>query len=186
MLCLHGDKCYATTSYEDDIFWYCAHLDSSCHFICTEDDVKLYAKAVKVFLATKQGRPKCCAITSTRVKDGVAETPVVIGRNYAKMKVKTDPEDDNFGRPYFVCSKKTDRCRYFVWGDQPIIPSPLCEHGKPCHKQKEWKGPNKGRYFFSCAEPSCNIPGRGPCKFLKWMEAEDERKGEIKTQGETK
>ena len=131
-----------------------------CHFFCAEKDEFIYDQAVKKFLATKQPQPLCC---------------MDIIRTKAKMKAKTDPEDDNFGRPYFVCSKKTDPCRYFAWGDQVIIPSPLCEHGKPCHKQKEWEGPNKGRYFFSCAEPSCDIPGRGPCKFFKWMETEDER-----------
>ena len=94
----------------------------------------------------------------------------------ATMRAVTDVENDNFGRPYFVCSKTTDPCRYFAWGDQAIIPRPLCEHAEPCHMQKEWKeGPNKGRYFFSCAKPSSYIPTRGPCKFFKWMETEDER-----------
>ena len=126
---------------------------SFCHLFCTKEDAFVYDQAVKKFLATKQPQPLCC---------------MDIIRTKAKMKAKTDPEDDNFGRPYFVCSKKTNPCRYFEWGDQAIIPRPLCEHGKPCHMQKEWKGPNKGRYFFSCAEP-------GRCKFFKWMEAEDER-----------
>ena len=97
-------------------------------------------------------------------------------RRSAQIKAVTDLENDNFGRPFFVCSKKTDPCRYFPWGDQAIIPRPLCEHGEPCHMQKEWKeGPNKGRYFFSCAKPSSYNPARGPCKFFKWMEAEDQR-----------
>ena len=92
-------------------------------------------------------------------------------RRYAQMKADTDMESDSFGRPYFVCSKKTDPCRYFAWGDQTIIPRPLCEHGEPCDK-KEWKeGRNKGRYFFSCAKPSCGAP----CKFFKWMKTEDQR-----------
>ena len=91
-------------------------------------------------------------------------------RNYAKMRVVTDVEDDYFGRPFFVCSKKHKPCNYFAWGDISIIPRPLCEHEKPCDIQKEWKeGPNKGRYFFSCAE-------RSSCKFFKWLETEDQRK----------
>ena len=133
---------------------------SFCHFFCTEEDAFVYDQAVKKFLTTKQPQPLCC---------------MDIIRTKTKMKAKTDPADANFGRPYFVCSKKTDPCRYFAWGDQVIIPSPLCEHGKPCRKQKEWEGPNKGRYFFSCAEPSCDIPGRGPCKFFMWMETGYER-----------
>ena len=42
-------------------------------------------------------------------------------RNYAKMRVVTDMEDDYFGRPFFVCSKKHNPCKYFAWGDQPIM-----------------------------------------------------------------
>ena len=61
---------------------------------------------------------------------------------------------------------------YFEWGDEAIVLRPVCEHGKPCQKHKERKkGPNKGRYFFSCD----NSRGRGRCKFFKWMEEEDER-----------
>ena len=93
----------------------------------------------------------------------------------ARMEVVTDVDSLNFGRPYFVCSKPTNPCRYFAWGDEAIIPRPLCEHGKPCCRRKEWKGPNKGRYSFSCAEPPSYIPGKGRCKFFKWMEPEDER-----------
>ena len=134
---------------------------SFCHFFCTEEDEFIYEQAVKKFLATKQPQPLCC---------------MGIIRRTAKMKAVTDPEDDDFGRPFFVCSKKADPCRYFAWGDQAIIPRPLCEHGKPCDIQKEWKeGPNKGRRFFSCAEPASYNPTRGPCKFFKWVEAEDQR-----------
>ena len=113
---------------------------SFCHFFCTEEDAFVYDQAVKKFLATKQPQPLCC---------------MDITRTKAKMKAKTDPEDDNFGRPYFVCSKKTDPCRYFAWGDQAIIPRPLCEHGE-----------NRA---------TCRFPAQGPCKFFKWMETEDER-----------
>ena len=134
---------------------------SFCHFFCTEEDAFIYDQAVKKFLATKQPQPLCCMIEG-------------IGRNYAKMRVKNDPEDENFGRPFFMCSKKVDRCYYFAWGDQAIIPRPLCEHGKPCGIRKEWKeGPNKGRRFFSCAESY--KPSSGPCKFFRWMEIEDQR-----------
>ena len=167
MLCLHGEPVGAKTT-KNGILCYCKQLGSSCHFMCSEDHAWLYDKAVKEFLATKQARPKCCVREKLYGRN--------VERNYAKMKVVTDMEKESFGRPFFVCSKKDDPCKYFAWGDQAIIPSPLCEHGKPCHRQKEWKeGPNKGRYFFSCAESSSYIPSRGPCKFFKWMETEDER-----------
>ena len=131
------------------------------HFFCTEEDEFIYDQAVKKFLATKQPQPFCC------MSEGLVRT-------LAQMRANTNPESDNFGRPFFVCSKKVDPCRYFAWGDQAIIPRPLCEHGKQCDMLKEWKeGPNKGRYFFSCPEQSSYNPG--PCKFFKWMETEDER-----------
>ena len=134
---------------------------SFCHFFCTEEDAFIYDQAVKKFLATKQPQPSCC---------------MCIVRTHAQIKAVTDLGNDNFGRPFFVCSKKTDPCRYFAWGDQAIIPRPLCEHGKPCHIRKEWKeGPNKGRRFFSCAEPVSYNPTRGPCKFFRWVEIEDQR-----------
>ena len=141
----------------------CSCVCSFCHFFCTEEDAFVYDQAVKKFLATKQPQPLCC------MSEGIVH-------NYAQMKANTDMKSDNFGRPFFVCSKKVDPCYYFAWEDEVIIPRPLCEHGKPCDIQKERKeGPNKGRLFFSCAEPSSYNPARGPCKFFKWMETEDER-----------
>ena len=46
--------------------------------------------------------------------------PVVIGRTYAKMKVVTDKEKENFGRPFFVCPHERHPCNFFAWGDQEI------------------------------------------------------------------
>ena len=142
-----------------------------CHFFCTEEDQFIYDQAVKKFLATKQPQPFCC-MTGDLV------------RTRTQLRVNTDPESPYFGRPFFVCSKKIDPCRYFAWGDKAIVPSPLCEHGKPCRKEREWRdGPNKGRYFFSCAEPA-SYPDQGRCKFFKWMEAEDEREIDEDTSAE--
>ena len=116
MLCLHGEECYVGSSFKNETFWCCKNISDSCHFKCTKDQAHLYDKAVKEFLATKQDRPMCCAITSTRMENGVAEIPVVIGRRYAKMKVVTDMEKESFGRPFFVCSAKHNPCNYFAWG----------------------------------------------------------------------
>ena len=154
MICLHRKEACASIT-EKGILWHC-NQPSTCHFFCTEEDEFIYDQGVKKFLATKQPQPLCCM------------------GNYAKMRVNTDPEDESFGHPFFVCSKKVDQCNYFAWGDQAIIPRPLCVHGKPCSIQKEWKeGPNKGRCFFSCAESY--KPTREPCKFFRWMEIEDQR-----------
>ena len=133
---------------------------SYCHFFCTEEDEFIYDQAVKRFLATKQPQPLCC---------------MDVIRTKAKMKTITDPKDTDFGRPYFVCSKKANPCMYFEWGDEAIVPRPLCEHGKPCRKKKEWKKEsNKVRYTFSCGEPSSYISGRGRCNFFMRMDVEDE------------
>ena len=180
MLCLHGEKCYATSTVKNGTFWYCKNRNSPCHFICSEDQADLYDKAVKEFLATKQARPKCCAVKipeqrtmRTLVNDGgnVEIPEVAVVRNYAKMKVVTDMEKESFGRPFFVCSKKNERCDYFAWGDQIIVERPLCEHGKPSRLLTVKKeGPNKDQKFFGCAEQKENR-----CDFFEWFreEAED-------------
>ena len=165
MLCLHGEKCYCTSSFKKGTIWYCKHLSSSCHFKCTEDDVELYAKAVKEFLTSKQNRPKCCGITRTRYSDGVVYPPVVIGRTYAKMKVVTDKEKENFGRPFFVCPHERHPCNFFAWGDQEIPETPLCKHHRASRMFTVKKGPNKDRKFFACAEQKGNS-----CKFFQWFE----------------
>ena len=145
-------------------------MNSPCHFKCSEDEAELYGKAVKKFLTTKQARPKCCAVKRFLMKDGV-EIPEVTGvRNYAKMKVVTDMEKESFGRPFFVCSKRKERCNYFAWGDKIIVERPLCEHGNPSQLLTVKKeGPNKDRKFFGCAEQKENR-----CDFLEWFRGEPE------------
>ena len=161
MLCLHGEKFYVGSLIKNGkTFWYCAHPGSSCHFKCTEDDAELYDKAVKEFLATKQGRPKCCAIKSTLVTNGASVEMPHLGRRYAKMKVVTDREKESYGRPFFVCSKKDDPCSYFAWGDKRIIPRPVCKHGKLCNLEKN----DQCRYFFCCPEPK-----EKDCNFFIWF-----------------
>ena len=139
--------------------------NSSCHFECTEDDAELYAKAVKEFLATKQDQPKCCSIASTRYMNGVVYPPVVIRRIHAKMKVVTDKEKENFGRPFFVCSRKRNPCNFFAWGDEKIPETPLCNHHRASRMLTVKNGPNKGRKFFACAEQKGNC-----CKFFQRFE----------------
>ena len=125
----------------------------TCHFSCSEDQKYLYGGAVEDFLSTGQTRPLCC----------MGENYV---RNYAKMKVVTDMEKENFARPFFVCSKKDDPCSYFEWGDQEIVETPLCKHQWPSRMLKVKKeGPNKDRSFFCCREPA-----EHRCKFFKWVD----------------
>ena len=162
MLCLHGEP-VATSTTENGTFWFC-NQPSSCHLVYSEDQTYLYDKAVKEFLATKQPLPKCCKVEDANLKQA-PDGSVWCERNYAKMRVVTDMEKASFARPFFVCSKEDDKCNYFEWGDERIIPKPLCKHGKPCRLQKVKKeGRNKDRNFLCCAEPK-----EKSCKFFKWI-----------------
>ena len=151
MLCLHGTPAASSTT-ENGSFWFCGEYPK-CHFICPEEEGYLYDKAIRAFLATNQERPKCCAVDYEE-------------RNFAKMFVVKDPQSKNYGRPFFKCPKKNERCEYFEWGDEIIIPKPLCKHGKPSKLRKVKKqGPNQGRTFLCCPEPLWES-----CKFFRWLD----------------
>jgi hypothetical protein len=38
------------------------------------------------------------------------------------LSMLKDVTNPNYGRPFFVCSKDTNRCQYFEWGDRIIPP----------------------------------------------------------------
>ena len=155
MLCLHGEEAAKSTT-ENGTFWFC-NQPEKCHFVCSDEQAYIYDAAIKEFLATNQPIPTCCR---------GEKTP----RRNAKMKVVTDMEKPNFGRPFFVCPKEDDPCKYFEWGDQQIIEKPLCKHEKPSGLftvKKE--GPNKGRMFFRCREKE----KENKCKFFKWFYGPD-------------
>ena len=148
MLCLHGKEATKSTT-ENGTFWFC-NQPEKCHFLCSDEQTYIYDAAIKKFLATKQSVPKCCS-------------------GEAKMKVVTDMEKQNFGRPFFVCPKENDPCQLFEWGDQQIIEKPLCKHGKPSRLFRVKKeGSNKNRMFFRCREKRKN-----QCKFFKWFYGPD-------------
>ena len=115
MQCLHGKEAAATTTENGD-FWICAQ-NPKCKFICAEEDGLLYDKAIQAFLAVNQVLPKCCVLEDP---DDPQEC------NFAKIYVVKDPLKENYGRPFFKCSKKNDRCEYFEWGDETIVEKPLC------------------------------------------------------------
>ena len=90
-------------------------------------------------------------------------------RRHARIRVVRDVSKASFGRPFFTCSKEKDKCRYFEWGDEIIVPKPLCMHGKPCTVQKVKKeSPNQGRSFLCCAEPI-----KESCNFFQWVKASE-------------
>ena len=169
ILCLHGEPA-GTSVTKNGTLWVCQQPSS-----CSEAKKHLYSRAVERFLSTNQARPKCCGVAP-----GASKTALVLDsrspyfgrrepspeRNYAKMKVVTNKERKSFGRPYFVCSKKNDRCSYFQWGDECLIKRPLCNHGKPCEFHTvEREGPNYLRGYFCCPRPK-----NENCKFSVWME----------------
>ncbi len=128
------------------LFWFC-NQNPSCLFICSEDEERLYEEAINAYHKTGQPQPKCC------------------GDNLAKLCVVKDMLKQNYGRPFFVCSKDANRCEYFEWADEIILPKPSCYHNEPC---KSWtvkkEGSNKGKVFFRC--PRTENGGR--CKFFQW------------------
>ena len=73
-----------------------------------------------------------------------------------------------YGRPFFVCSDKTNPCSYWVWGDVRPITKPECRHGSPCVIRKIKKeGLNKDRRFFCCPNDKENS-----CRFFEWIPEE--------------
>ena len=150
MLCLHGKPAVTSTT-DKGTFWFCGE-PFSCNLICREEDEPLYGEAVQTFLKTGQQRPVCCGIENSD------------DRHYARLRVVKDTSKTSYGRPFFVCPKDQDPCRYFEWGDKIIEEKPLCRHGKPCIVRKVKKaGKNKGRSFLCCAERR-----EDDCHFFEW------------------
>ncbi len=105
---------------------------------------------------TNQPQPKCC------------------GNNLARLRVVKDLLKQNYGRPFFVCSKDGNRCNYFEWGDESILPKPFCYHNETCVSWTVKKeGSNKGKKFFCCPRKQQD---EGRCKFFLWANEEEEKK----------
>ena len=66
---------------------------------------------------------------------------------------------------HFVCSKDANRCEYFEWADEIILPKPNCYHNETC---RSWivkkEGSNIGKKFFCCPRKR----EAGKCKFFQW------------------
>ena len=159
MLCLCGKPTNGS--------WHCVQ-DPCCGFSCPKGEEWLYDRAVKMFLATKQARPKCCPVMPESSERNPTKFKVVLPPAGATFKVNfTEYIFPDFGCPSFECPKGEDGCTYFVLGDRPIIDIPRCQHGAPCLKVWE-EGPNKGRWSLSCPEIRENS-----CSFFQWFEPED-------------
>ena len=164
MLCLHGKPAVASTT-ENGTFWSCG--EPSICFVCSEEEMHLYDKAIKAFLATKQDRPRCCGV----VPAADAE------RHYAKFRVFTGKKrhmwwsayKEDIGRPFFRCGKNDERnprgCGYFEWGDKNIITKPICDHGEPCMLRDKTK---IDRPYFVCRKKI------GDCSYFEWGDPPNE------------
>ncbi len=146
MQCLH--KLPAGTSETGNgLFWFCDQKPT-CNFICSEDEGYLFEIGIMAFEKTNQPQPKCC------------------GNNLMKQ---------NYGRPFFVCSKDIDRCNYFEWADEIILSKPPCYHNEPCTNWTVKKeGPNKGKRFFSCSRKQ----DEERCNFFKWATEKEAEEGD--------
>ena len=137
---------------ENRLFWFC-NQNPTCHFICSEDEGYLFETGIMAFDRTNQPQPKCC------------------GNNLAKLRVVKDMLKQNYGRPFFVCSKDTNHCNYFEWADEIILSKPPCYHNEPCISWTVKKeGSNKGKKFFRCSRKQDD----GKCKFFQWAVEEEE------------
>ena len=127
MLCLHSKPAVTSTN-ENGTFWSCA--ESPRCFVCSEEDAPLYEKAINVFLATNQERPKCCPITGDAEGEWCYATfRVLTGKERRKF------QKENVGRPVFTCGNNhrflnSRGCGYFEWGDRRIIPNFTVEKKK--------------------------------------------------------
>ena len=81
------------------------------------------------------------------------------------MRVVKDLMKPSYGRPFFVCSDKTNPCSFWVWGDVQPQAKPECRHGFPYVIRKVKKGLNKDRLFFCCAQ-------KHSCKYFEWVPEE--------------
>jgi hypothetical protein len=147
MECLHKLPA-GTSETENGRFWFCDRKPS-CHFICSEDEGYIYGITMDKYHETDQPQPVCC------------------DNNLAKLRVVKDMIKDNYGHPFSVCSKDTNKCEYFEWADEIILSRPRCYHNEVSRRQKVKKsGPNGGKIFFCCPRKQ----DEGQCKFFQWAE----------------
>jgi hypothetical protein len=130
MKCLHGQPANHTVTQKGS-FGFCKQIPS-CDFICSEDEGFLYEKAIKAWRALKSAQDT-----------GHGEP--------AKMRVVKDLIKLSYGRPFFVCSRKSEPCSFWMWGDvhpSAFEDSPNCNHGiSSAIRRVTKKSLNKGRKF---------------------------------------
>ena len=83
-----------------------------------------------------------------------------------QASVVKDTMNDNYGRPFFVCSERKNPCKFWQWGDVFEGLRPLCQHEMVCCERKVKKdGPNQNRLLYCC-------PKEDSCGFFEWKPRE--------------
>ena len=130
MKCLHGKPASCSTT-QNGSFWFCGQKQS-CNFFCPEDQGYLFEKAIDSWRSLGTQQPHC---------DG--------HHKLATMRVVKDVMKASYGRPFFVCSERSNPCKFWMWGDTNTVKKPNCRHGFPCCiRIVKKEGVNKDREFF--------------------------------------
>ena len=135
MECLHGLPASSTVT-QKSTFWFCGE-SPSCEFFCSDQDCYMFGKAVTAYRKSGCVHPRC------------------YGHGHlAKMRMVKDKNNQNYGRPFFVCSERSNPCSFWKWGDVFEGIKPFCRHDLTCRTKKVKKeGPNQDRLFYCCPHP---------------------------------
>ena len=149
MKCLHGKPASCSTT-QNGSFWFCGQKQS-CNFFCPEDQGYLFEKAIDSWRSLGTQQPHC---------DG--------HHKLAKMRVVKDVMKASYGRSFFVCSERSNPCKFWMWGDTNTVKKPNCRHGFPaCIRIVKKEGVNKDREFFCCSKGK-----EDSCGFFEWVPSE--------------
>ena len=128
MECLHGLPASSTVT-QKGTFWFCGE-NPSCEFFCPDQDCYMFGKAVMAYRESGCVHPRCYGH----------------GR-LAKLRMVKDKNNQNYGRPFFVCSERDNPCSFWQWGDVK---------------------PNQDRLFYCCPHRR-----ESACDSFEWKPDED-------------
>ena len=141
----------SSTVTQKGTFWFCAQRPS-CEFFCPDQDCYMFGEATTAYRESGCIHPRCYGH----------------GR-LAKMRMVKDTNNQNYGRPFFVCSQRDNPCSFWQWGDVFEGVKPVCQHYLICRTKKVKKeGPNQDRLFYCCPHPR-----ESACDFFAWKPDED-------------
>ena len=135
MECLH-DLPASSTVTQKGTFWSCGE-NLSCEFFRPDQDCYMFGKAVTSHRKSGCVHPRCYGH----------------GR-LVKIRMVKDKNNQNYGRPFFVCSERNNPFSFWQWGDVFEGIKPFCRHDLICRTKKVKKeGPNQDRLSYCCPHP---------------------------------